>query len=204
MYFSDVKIITGSRTRALLDLVGVNSRPKWQVGVFSAVWLDKSLIGQPYAPNSWSVVSLQHCNPGLLSNSLKPDQHKTTRMPASAEQYHPDGGPTVIPAHRLCQYISPYFPLTYRQSKAVISRNPLHRVRLAESKSTHRKVKVMPPQNQNDDRRIPPAASNWKKGTLDLLNAKFDSRSLADFMFDGFIIPNELQIGIVCHSFKMH
>jgi hypothetical protein len=54
----------------------------------------------------------------------------------------------------------------------------------------------MPPQRQNDDSRIPPAASDWKKATLDLVNAKFDSRSVTDFIFDGLTLPNELQMGI--------
>lgn len=54
----------------------------------------------------------------------------------------------------------------------------------------------MPPQRQSDRSAIPPAASDWKKGTLDLVNAKFDSRSVTDFIFDRLMLPNELQMGI--------
>lgn len=54
----------------------------------------------------------------------------------------------------------------------------------------------MPPQKQNNDSAIPSAASEWKKETLDLLNAKFDSRYVTDFTFDGLVLPDELQMGM--------
>jgi hypothetical protein len=49
---------------------------------------------------------------------------------------------------------------------------------------------------QTDGSRIPPAASDWKKGTLDLVNAKFDSRSVTDLIFAGLTLPTKLQMGI--------
>lgn len=124
----------------------------------------------------------------------------STASPYEVEQYRLFSGTTVIPAHRLYQYIPSHFALTHRQSKHVVSRNPLHRVIQSESKSRHQKVRVMSPHDQSDRSAIPPAASDWKMVTLDLVNAKFDSRSVTDFIFDGLILPNEFQMGII-HRF---
>ena len=40
---------------------------------------------------------------------------------------------------------------------------------------------------------IPPEATQWRKETLSLLNARFDSQSVTDFTFSGLAIPDELQ-----------
>jgi hypothetical protein len=40
---------------------------------------------------------------------------------------------------------------------------------------------------------IPTAASHWRKETLDLLNADYDSRSVTDFKFEALTLPDELQ-----------
>lgn len=54
----------------------------------------------------------------------------------------------------------------------------------------------MPPQEQADDSAIPTAASAWTKETLDLLNAKYESRMVTDFTFNGLVVPDDLQNGI--------
>jgi hypothetical protein len=58
----------------------------------------------------------------------------------------------------------------------------------------------MSSQKQSDNSAIPYAASKWKKETLDLLNATFDSRSVTDFTFDGLVLPDELQRSITHFS----
>ena len=40
---------------------------------------------------------------------------------------------------------------------------------------------------QCDNSAIPYATSKWKKEALDLLNAKFEPRSVSDFTFDGLV-----------------
>jgi hypothetical protein len=54
----------------------------------------------------------------------------------------------------------------------------------------------MPLQEQINDPRTPTAASEWTKETLDSLNAKYDSRSVTDFAFNGLVLPDELQNGL--------
>jgi hypothetical protein len=47
-----------------------------------------------------------------------------------------------------------------------------------------------------DDSKTPTAASDWKKETLNLLGAKYETRSVTDFSFPGLVLPDELQNGI--------
>jgi hypothetical protein len=52
----------------------------------------------------------------------------------------------------------------------------------------------MATQQKEDESIIPTAASGWKKETLDLLNAKYDSESVTPFNFgELFSVPSELQ-----------
>ena len=52
----------------------------------------------------------------------------------------------------------------------------------------------MATQQKEDVSLIPTAASGWKKETLDLLNAKYDSESVTPFNFgELFKVPSELQ-----------
>jgi hypothetical protein len=44
---------------------------------------------------------------------------------------------------------------------------------------------------------IPTAASDWRKETLDLLNADYDSHSVTDFKFDTLTLPDELQESMI-------
>lgn len=86
--------------------------------------------------------------------------------------------------------------LTYRQSKPAVSRNPLVHVLQSDSiTSTARKIRVMSPQQDSDDSAIPTAASKWTKKTLNLLNAKYESRLISDLIFDQLELPDELQKG---------
>lgn len=113
------------------------------------------------------------------------------------EQYPTLNSITCIPTHRIHRHIPLYSVLTHRLSNPVVSRNPLHRVSQSDSTSIPRKVRLMPPQEKADDSPIPTAASQWTKETLDLLNAKYDSRSVADFTFNGLTLPDELQRGMI-------
>jgi hypothetical protein len=54
----------------------------------------------------------------------------------------------------------------------------------------------MPPQERKNESAIPSAASDWRKETLDLLNAKYDPCSITDFTFNGVTVPTELQMGM--------
>lgn len=124
----------------------------------------------------------------------------STTQPHTLKQYYIFGDLTARPACGHYQYIPLYFQLTHRPSESVVSRNPLQRVQQSEFASTPRQLRVMPPQTRRDNSAIPSAASNWRKETLDLLNAKFCSRSVTDFTFDGLVLPEELQVGMTCCS----
>jgi hypothetical protein len=113
------------------------------------------------------------------------------------EQYRTFGGITVAPSHRIYQSILLDSLLIYRQSKSVIPTNPLNCVQQSEHASTSQKVGVMSPHDQISDSEIPTAASKWTKETLDLLNAKYESRSFTDFKFNELTLPDELQNGII-------
>lgn len=114
----------------------------------------------------------------------------TTSSPHKLEQYRTFGGITVTHApHMVYQYIPLYSMLTHRQSK------PVNPVLQGDSTSTLRKKGGMPAQNQADASEIPTAASAWTKNTLDLLNAKYESRSVTDFTFNGLVLPDELRKG---------
>jgi hypothetical protein len=52
-----------------------------------------------------------------------------------------------------------------------------------------------------DDSSIPTAASRWGKSVLDCLNAKYDRQSVADFEFNGLVLPPELQTSMHTYSF---
>jgi hypothetical protein len=40
---------------------------------------------------------------------------------------------------------------------------------------------------------IPTAASEWRKASLDCLNAKYDRHVVTNFMFNGLVLPDEVQ-----------
>lgn len=111
------------------------------------------------------------------------------------EQHHTSGNITAIP-HRIHKYIHLRSALTHRQSKPVVSRNPLQRLLQSEFSSTPRKVRVMSLQQGDIHSPIPTAASRWKKETLDLLNANYVTTIITDFKFEGLGIPQELQISM--------
>jgi hypothetical protein len=46
----------------------------------------------------------------------------------------------------------------------------------------------------DDVQRIPTAASEWKKETLELLNVEYDSRSVTDFTFNDVELPPQMQL----------
>lgn len=50
----------------------------------------------------------------------------------------------------------------------------------------------MTPQQATNDTRIPTAASDWTKDTLDRLNAQYDRRSVTDFEFRGLNLPAQI------------
>lgn len=120
----------------------------------------------------------------------------STSSSRTFEQYRTFGGITVSPAHRSYPHIPLSSVLTHRQSKPVAFSNPLHRVLQSDSASTPREVRAMSPQEKVDESAIPTAASQWTKETLDLLNAKYDSRSVTGFTFNGLVLPDELQEGM--------
>ena len=118
----------------------------------------------------------------------------TTSSPHQFEQYRPSGSTAVIPLYKAYQYISLCSVLTHSRPKPVLSRNPLHRLLQTEFPRPWRKVRVMAAQQGDGDSLIPTAACRWKKETLDLLNAKYDSKSVTPFNFGELLkVPSELQ-----------
>jgi hypothetical protein len=95
------------------------------------------------------------------------------------------GGITILPrGSRRFRYAPPFLltsrPLTTTASRIVLE-NATRRV-----------------DDMTDDPRtakIPTAASDWTKDTLDLLNVSYDRHNLSDFSFEGFNLPTDVLEG---------
>lgn len=114
------------------------------------------------------------------------------------EQYRTSSGISITPTRRS----HPYNPLRavltdLRQAKSVLSSNPLLRIKQSESLSTPTKARVMAEQQPSNPPKLPTAASQWTKETLDLLSAVHHNRQIIQFAFNEKIqIPEALKKSI--------